>query len=124
MINFQKSDINNPHIKPDVTVNLKMKMILLIGILIIAIVLVMGLFVGFFMSDTLETQMGERALSVAESVARIPELAKAFEDDDPASIIDPIIAPIQEALALSSLSSETWKRSGMPTRKRIISVEK
>ncbi|MER2089589.1 MAG: sensor histidine kinase [Sporosarcina sp.] len=97
MIRFQKSDIKNPHIKPTIIFNLKIKMILLIGILIIAVVLVMGLFIGYFMSDTLETQMGERALSVAESVARIPELANAFEDDDPASIIDPIIEPIQEA---------------------------
>ncbi|MBU8881336.1 sensor histidine kinase [Bacillus sp. FJAT-29790] len=96
MINFQKSDIKNPHIKPNVTINLKMKMILLIGILIIAIVAVIGLFVDYFISDSLETQMGDRALGVANSVARIPELAKAFTDEDPASIIDPIIAPIKE----------------------------
>ncbi len=33
MIHFQKSDIKNPHLKPNVTVNLKMKMIVLIGII-------------------------------------------------------------------------------------------
>ena len=33
MIHFQKSDIKNPHFKPNVTFNLKMKMIILIGIL-------------------------------------------------------------------------------------------
>lgn len=97
MIYFQKSDIKTPHIKPNVTVNLKMKMILLIGILIIAIVLVIGLFIDYFMSDTLETQMGERALSVAESVAHIPELANAFGEENPALLIEPIITPIQEA---------------------------
>jgi len=96
MIYFQKSDIKNPHIKPNVTVNLKMKMILLIGILIIAIVLVIGVFMNYFISDMLETQMGDRALGVAESVAHIPELANAFKDDNPAAIIGPIIAPIQE----------------------------
>lgn len=96
MIYFQKSDIKNPHMKPNVTVNLKIKMILLIGILIIAIVLVIGLFMNYFISDMLETQMGERALGVAESVAYIPELVNAFEDDNPAAIIGPIIAPIQE----------------------------
>lgn len=96
MIYFQKSDIKNPHIKPNVTVNLKLKMILLIGILIIAIVLVIGVFMNYFISDMLETQMGDRALGVAESVAHIPELVNAFKDDNPASIIGPIIAPIQE----------------------------
>ncbi|WP_421102625.1 ATP-binding protein [Sporosarcina psychrophila] len=96
MIYFQKSDIKNPHIKPNVTVNLKLKMILLIGILIIAIVLVIGAFMNYFISDMLETQMGDRALGVAESIAHIPELANAFEDDDPGAIIGPIIAPIQE----------------------------
>ena len=97
MIHFQKSDRKNPYLKPNVTFNLKMKMIVLIGILIIAIVAVIGLFIDQFMSDTLETQLGERALSVAESVARIPELASAFDNEHPASIINSIVAPIQEA---------------------------
>ena len=97
MIHFQKSDIKNPHIEPSLRVNLKMKMILLIGILIIAIITVIGVFMNYFMSDVLENEMGDRALSVAESVARIPALAEAFEHEDPASIINPIVAPILEA---------------------------
>jgi len=97
MFHFQKSDIKNPHIKPNLRVNLKMKMILLIGILIIGIIAVIGVFMNYFMSDTIETDMGDRALNVAESVARIPALAEAFEHEDPASIINPIVAPILEA---------------------------
>ena len=96
MIHFQKSDIKNPHIEPSLRVNLKMKMILLIGILIIAIIAVIGVFMNYFMSDALETEMGDRALGVAESVARIPALAEAFEHEDPASIINHIVAPILE----------------------------
>jgi two-component system CitB family sensor kinase/CitB family two-component system sensor histidine kinase CitS len=97
MIYFRKGDIKNPHTQPNIKVNLKMKMILLFGILIIGIVAVIGVFIDFFMSDALEKQMGNRALGVAESVAHIPELANAFEQDNPASIIVPIIAPIQKA---------------------------
>ncbi|MEK5037841.1 sensor histidine kinase [Sporosarcina sp. FSL K6-3457] len=97
MIHFQKNDRKNPYLKPHITFNLKMKMIMLIGILIIAIVVVIGLFIDQFMSDALEAQLGERALSVAESVARIPELASAFDNEQPAAIINPIVAPIQEA---------------------------
>lgn len=97
MITIQKNNRENPYLKPNVTFNLKMKMIVLIGILIIVIIAVIGLFIDQFMSDTLETQLGERALSVAESVARIPELVSAFDDEHPANIINPIIAPIQQA---------------------------
>ena len=97
MIRFRKSDIKNPHIEPSLRVNLKMKMILLIGILIIAIIAVIGVFMNYFISDALETEMGDRALNVAESVAHIPELAEAFEHEDPASIINPIVSPILEA---------------------------
>lgn len=97
MMHFQKSDMKNLHLKPNVIFNLKMKMIVLIGILIVAIALIIGVFIDRFISDTLETQLGERALSVAESVARIPELVNAFEHDNPAAIINPLVIPIQEA---------------------------
>ncbi|WP_342514920.1 sensor histidine kinase [Sporosarcina sp. FSL K6-1522] len=97
MNHFRKSDSKHLQRKPNVMFNLKMKMILLIGILIIAIVTIIGLFIDQLMSEALETQVGERALSVAESIARIPEVAKAFEHEDPASIINPIVTPIREA---------------------------
>lgn len=46
-------------------------------------------------SDTLEDQIGKRALNVAKSVSLIPEIRKAFEHDDPASIIQQIVEPIR-----------------------------
>lgn len=82
---------------PTAFFNFKMKMILLVGTLIIAIITVIGLYIGHFVSVTMEAQVGDRALSVAESVARIPELSEAFRHDDPASIISPLVAPIQKA---------------------------
>ncbi|KAB2336108.1 sensor histidine kinase [Cytobacillus depressus] len=94
---YRKTDVRNLHIKPDVIVNLKIKMILLIGILIMAVVIIIGFFIEYFVSDTLEAEMGQRALSVAETVAHIPELMEAFSGEDPASIINPMIAPIKES---------------------------
>jgi two-component system CitB family sensor kinase/CitB family two-component system sensor histidine kinase CitS len=89
---------NERHLnKPNVKLKLKMKMILLIGLLIIGMFLIMGVFLHDFFSDTLEMQLGERALSVAMSVSHIPELREAFNHEDPASIIQPLVTPIKEA---------------------------
>ncbi|MCM3710692.1 ATP-binding protein [Sporosarcina luteola] len=87
----------NPHLQPTIIISFKMKMVLLVCSLIIAIIMVIGLFIGHFISVTMEAQVGNRALSVAESVAHIPELADAFSHEDPASIITPLVAPIQKA---------------------------
>src|SRR5690554_3199442 len=97
MIHFQKVDIERNLLKPSVLINLKTKMILLIGTLVIAIIGVIAIFLYYFMTDTLESQMGERALSVAETVARIPEIAEAFSEENPSSFIQPLVAPIQES---------------------------
>ncbi|BAQ09375.1 sensor histidine kinase [Bacillus sp. OxB-1] len=97
MSQFHKRQGENPHLQPNIIISFKMKMILLVAALIIAIITVIGLFIGHFISVTMEAQVGDRALSVAESVAHIPELAEAFVHEDPASIIDPLVAPIQKA---------------------------
>lgn len=97
MVQFQKSDIKNPHFKPHIIFSLKLKMIVLIGVLIVTSMTVIGLFIDHFISSTLEVQLGKQALSVAESVAHIPELALAFAHEDPAAIINPIAVSIQQA---------------------------
>lgn len=97
MIQFHKADIQKRPFQPTKAVNLKMKMIGLIGFLILAIVLVIGIFLDYFITDTLETQLGEQALSVAESVALNPDIALAFETADPAAIIQPLVSPIQQS---------------------------
>ncbi|MED1602055.1 sensor histidine kinase [Alkalihalophilus marmarensis] len=81
---------------PKVKMNLKLKMILLIGALISLTFIIMGVFLHYFFSDTIETQLGERALSVATSISLIPEIQEAFALDDPAAVIQPIVKPIQE----------------------------
>lgn len=97
MIQFHKSDIQRRSIPSKNTMNLKMKMIALIGLLILAIVLVVGIFLDYFITNTLEAQLGEQALSVAESVALNPDIAQAFETADPAAIIQPLVSPIQQS---------------------------
>lgn len=97
MIQLHKRREMHSNLQPTIIIGFKMKMILLIGALIIAIIMVIGVFMGHFISGTMETQVGDRALSVAESVAHIPELAEAFRHEDPASVINTLVAPIQQA---------------------------
>lgn len=76
--------------------NLKAKMIVLISILIIGIISIFGFFLHSFTSSTLEDQIGKRALSVAKSVAHMPAIREAFQQEDPAAIIQEIVLPIQQ----------------------------
>ncbi|MDN7242795.1 sensor histidine kinase [Planococcus sp. N028] len=98
MIKFDKTDIQKQLNQPNRSLNLKATMILLIGMLILAIVLVIAVFLDYFMTDTLETQLGEQALSVATSIALNPAIAEAFTEDDPASIIQPLVSPISQSI--------------------------
>jgi sensor histidine kinase regulating citrate/malate metabolism len=76
---------------------LKSRMILVICSLVIGMLLCIGILANHFISETLEDQIGKRALGVARTVALIPELREAFKTEDPASIIQPIVEPIREA---------------------------
>src|SRR5690625_4863491 len=76
--------------------NLKIKMIILISLLIIGIFIIFGLFLRSFLSTTMEDQIGKRALSVAQSVANMPELREAFHLEAPATLIQEMVTPIQQ----------------------------
>lgn len=89
--------INNKRVTTKPKINLKTKMILLIAILVIGIFVVIGLFLHSFITDLSRQQIGERALAVSESVARIPEMGEAFEIEESSEIIQSIVAPIQQA---------------------------
>ncbi|MBY7142498.1 PAS domain-containing protein [Virgibacillus sp. NKC19-3] len=86
----------NKRIEPNVKFSLKVKMIALISLLIAAICILFAGFLHTFISNSMEDQVGKRALSVAESVAHIPEVQAAFELEDPASVIQETVAPIRE----------------------------
>lgn len=76
---------------------LKARMIGLIGLLIAAVLLVLGIFLHDFLTEALKEQVGEQALSVAESIALDPEIAAAFSESDPAAVIQPLVTPVQQA---------------------------
>lgn len=95
MIRIRKEDLSIHSTKDKPFINLHLKMIGLIGTLSVTIILLIGGFMSFFVTDTLETQIGERALGLAKSVAVIPEISLAFESDDPSTIIQPIVQKIQ-----------------------------
>lgn len=97
MIQFRKSDIQKRLKQPNHKLTLQNKMILMIGLLIVAVVLVIGLFVSHFTADSLEVQLGEQAMAVAESIALNPEIADAFAEEDPAAVIQPLVSPVQQA---------------------------
>lgn len=82
--------------RKNIKFNLKIKMIALISLLIIGIFIIFALFLRSFISTTTEDQIGKRALSVAQSVANIPEIREAFQLGDPASVIQEIVNPIQK----------------------------
>ena len=63
--------------------------------LICGVLLLMGIFLHYLLADTLEEQIGNQALSVAQSVANIPELVAAFQEDNPSSVIQEIVMPIK-----------------------------
>lgn len=92
MVQSYKKGLNNPVKK----FNLTLKMILLICLLIGGIFVMFGLFLRSFITETIEDQVGKRALSVAESVANMPEVKEAFQKEDPASVIQDIVSPIRK----------------------------
>ncbi|WP_335338740.1 PAS domain-containing protein [Lentibacillus amyloliquefaciens] len=75
---------------------MNVKMIGLISLLIVGIFIVFAGFLHSFISNTIEDQVGKRALSVARSVAEIPEVRAAFQLEDPASVIQETVAPIRD----------------------------
>ncbi|KZE37534.1 histidine kinase [Bhargavaea cecembensis] len=76
--------------------SLRGKMILLISLLIAAVSLLFASLLYDLISDTIEDQVGKRALSIAHSVAEIPELQDAFALEDPGAVIQDIVTPILE----------------------------
>lgn len=75
--------------------NLRLKMILLISLLIIGICSIFGVFLEHFIGKMAEDQTGKRALSLAHSIANIPEIQSAFRSNSPSVVIQPIVKSIQ-----------------------------
>ncbi|MFC4798752.1 ATP-binding protein [Neobacillus sp. GCM10023253] len=71
---------------------------LMLGISIV--IIIMGTIIEFTFKNIMETnlkhEIGTKALSVAQSIANMPEIQKAFSAEDPALIIQPIAEKIRK----------------------------
>lgn len=76
---------------------LSFKMVLLTVILLTAVLGIVGVFFYQLLADSLEQQMGERALSVSQSTAEIPELRERMADAEPGMDVQDLIEPIRLA---------------------------
>ncbi|RAN87401.1 histidine kinase [Bacillus sp. SRB_28] len=74
---------------------LQPRITLTISTLILAVLLLTSYLFYYILSETVEDQIGKRALHVAKTVAAIPEIQEAFQKENPASIIQPIAEKIR-----------------------------
>ncbi|PYZ96887.1 histidine kinase [Alteribacter lacisalsi] len=82
---------------PGKKIGLKLKIVILFSAVLAVMLVMTGLYFYTLLSDSNEQRIGEQALSVSETVALIPELREAFEEDDPSVTIQAIVEPIREA---------------------------
>lgn len=75
---------------------LQTRMLLLITFVIFVIVSLMGILFQSMLAETIKEQIGLRALRVAQTIAKIPEIRAAYEDPDPARIIQPIAESVRK----------------------------
>ncbi|MFC0215301.1 ATP-binding protein [Paenibacillus chartarius] len=74
---------------------LQTKLILVICSLLLLLIVGLGSAFDSMMTSALEDQIGTRALKVAETVANMPEIRRAFQTSEPSSIIQPIAEAIR-----------------------------
>jgi two-component system CitB family sensor kinase len=75
---------------------LQNRMILFIVFLILLVVIQSAALFYYMMSETVEQQIGKRALHVATTVANIPQIQEAFKKEKPWLIIQPIVEEIRK----------------------------
>lgn len=72
------------------------KLILLIGSLLFSVVIIMGAIFHDMEVKMIKEQIGQRALTLAETIASTPEVQKAFDSSDPSKIIQPFAENIRK----------------------------
>ncbi len=84
--------------RPPQRISLLVKIALMTAVLIAAVLTALGLFFYQLMAESLEDQMGERALSMSRSVAEMPEIQAEIGGGNPdAAVVQNYISPIHEA---------------------------
>lgn len=74
---------------------LQQRITILIVFLVLVIVLQVSSLFYFIYSDSMEDQIGKRALHVATTVANMPEIRSAFKTEKPWVVIQPIVEKIR-----------------------------
>ncbi|ARO16548.1 sensor kinase citA VC0791 [Bacillus cereus G9241] len=74
---------------------LQPRITLTISTLILVVLMLTSYLFYYILSETVEEQIGKRALHVAKTVAAIPEIKEAFPKENPASVIQPIAERIR-----------------------------
>ena len=77
--------------------SLQAQMILLLGVLVLVQIGISGIIFGSLVADILEKQMGSRALAVAETVAREPQVAAGLALGDPAGRVQELAEKVRTA---------------------------
>lgn len=77
-------------------ISLQTKLMLLIFTLFLIVILVLGTVFNSIISNSIEEQIGKRALGVAETIAVIPAVRSAFRLRDPEEILQPLAEEIQQ----------------------------
>jgi two-component system CitB family sensor kinase len=72
------------------------KLIVLIGLLLCLVVIVMGAIFHDMEVKMLKEQIGQRALTLAETIALSPEIQKGFDTPNPSGIIQPFAEKIRK----------------------------
>lgn len=71
------------------------KLMLIICSLLFGVTAILGTMFEKMLGDVLEGEIGTRALQTAKTVAQMAEIKQAFNTEDPASIINPIVETIR-----------------------------
>lgn len=73
------------------------QVLLLVGTLVAATLLIQGAYLNHRQGQLITEQMGLRAMTVAQTVALMPELIQAFDSPEPARIIQPLAEQVRIA---------------------------
>ncbi|WNQ12755.1 sensor histidine kinase [Paenibacillus aurantius] len=74
---------------------LQTKLILLIGSLLSLVIVVLAFSFQRMWTTSHKEQIGATALNIAKTVAAMPDIRRAFQDPDPARLINPLVEPIR-----------------------------
>lgn len=74
---------------------LQTRLILLIATLLFFVIVALSFSFERILANTLEKNIGSSALKLAKAVAEIDVIQKAFEEEDPSSIIQPVVEEIR-----------------------------